>query len=154
MKAIKTHCYLCNCRCGILAWVDGGRIVKIEGDPDCLKNEGALCVRGRAMLEFMYDEDRMRYPLRRKGDAWTRITWDEAFAGISEKLKRIAGEHGAASVGFFRGMSVYSWLVPTFLKRFANLYGSQNFFLQCVDLHRSEDPRQQVHLRSRHLHLR
>ena len=60
MEIIKTHCKICNCRCGILVHVEKGHILKIEGDKGCLKNNGALCIKGRAMLEFIYDEDRLK----------------------------------------------------------------------------------------------
>ena len=33
-KIIKTACYLCHGGCILLAHVKGGKLVKLEGDPD------------------------------------------------------------------------------------------------------------------------
>ena len=55
MRIVKTYCKICNSRCGILAHAENGKIKKIKGDPNCKKNRGALCVKGSAMLEFLYD---------------------------------------------------------------------------------------------------
>ena len=128
MEIIKTHCKICNCRCGILVHVEKGHILKIEGDKGCLKNNGALCIKGRAMLEFIYDEDRLKYPMKRKGRKWQRVDWDDALGYISDKLNVIKSRYGAEAVAFYRGMSVYSWLTSTYFKRLANVYGSPNFF--------------------------
>ena len=111
MEVTKTHCYICNCRCGVLAYVENGRVKKVEGDPACEKNEGALCIKGRSMLELVYDEDQIGYPIKRHGSAWKRISWEDALSEISERLLSLKHEFGPESFVLYRGMSVYSWLI-------------------------------------------
>lgn len=81
MRIIKTYCKICNCKCGILAYIEGDKIEKVEGDPDCEKNKGALCVKGRAMLELLYDKDRLKYPIKK------RVTGGRGFLGRMHWMK-------------------------------------------------------------------
>jgi len=124
---IKTHCKICNCRCGIVATVNDGRVEKISGDPECKKNDGALCIKGKVMLELLYDPDRLLYPMVRQGENWNRLSWDSALTQIARKLLQLKATHGPQSVAIYRGMSVYSWLVAVFLNRFGMAFGTPNF---------------------------
>jgi len=59
--------------------------------------EGGLCAKGEAALQVLYDPNRLNKPLRRtnpeKGlfadPRWKEITWEEAFAEIVPRLKKI-----------------------------------------------------------------
>ena len=43
-KVVKTVCQGCHCCCGVLVHVKGGKVVKIEGDPENPLNEaGGPC---------------------------------------------------------------------------------------------------------------
>lgn len=128
MPTIKTHCKICNCRCGIIATVEEGRVVKVAGDPDCRKNDGALCIKGKAMLELLYDPDRLLHPMARRGEAWDRLPWDAALSEIADKLNDIKEKYGPESVAIYRGMSVYSWLVDSQVRRLAGAFGTPNLF--------------------------
>ncbi len=126
MEIVRTYCKICNCRCGIVAHVEGGKIVKVKGDPDCEKNLGKLCIKGRSMLELVYDADRLLHPMMRENQRWKPISWEDAFITIAERLKVSKGQFGPQSVAFYRGMSIYSVLPMVFLQRLANIYGSPN----------------------------
>jgi formate dehydrogenase (coenzyme F420) alpha subunit len=126
MEIVKSYCKICNCRCGIIAQVEGGRIVQVKGDPDCEKNEGRLCVKGRAMLELLYDADRLLHPMVSENQQWKAVSWDDALDRIAERLQALKRQFGPESVAFYRGMAVYSVLPMISLQRFANLYGSPN----------------------------
>jgi len=128
MPEIRTHCKICNCRCGIIATVEDGKVVKVTGDPDCRKNDGSLCVKGRAMLELLYDPDRLLHPMVRRGEDWERHSWDSALDEIAGKLNDIKQKYGPESVAIYRGMSVYSWLVDSQVRRLANAFGTPNLF--------------------------
>src|SRR3972149_4844492 len=71
-KEIPTVCMYCAVGCGQLAAVEGGRIINIEGDPDNPINQGALCCKGNADIQIVYNERRpMRAWYRRpNGEAW------------------------------------------------------------------------------------
>ncbi|MFZ3113279.1 MAG: formate dehydrogenase subunit alpha, partial [Methanothrix sp.] len=75
---VPTVCPYCAAGCGFFIAVQKGRALGIEYMPDHPVNEGALCSKGNAVLEILDHPDRLRTPLRRKGDGWERISWDEA----------------------------------------------------------------------------
>jgi anaerobic selenocysteine-containing dehydrogenase len=126
MKIIRTYCKICNSRCGILAYIENGKIKKIKGDPNCEKNCGALCIKGKSMLEFLYDTDRLAYPAKKHHDRWVRLSWDDALDEIAERLSFLKNEFGPECVALYRGMPVNSLILDIYLKRFANIFGTPN----------------------------
>src|ERR1700738_2082569 len=114
----------CPDACGVLITVDGGRAIKIQGDPAHPVTRGFLCAKVTKYLDRVYSPDRVLYPMRRvagKGIAgegaratrsgragtpvapqsvenFERITWDEALDEITARLKSIAAEFGSEAI--------------------------------------------------------
>ena len=90
--------------CGIKTYVnDAGELVKVEGDENHPITNGRLCVRCLTIPDYVYNPDRMRYPMKRaredRGkDKWERISWDEAFDLIAEKVAYYKETYGAESI--------------------------------------------------------
>ena len=84
-----TVCNFCSCGCGMVGHVLDGRLVNLEGDPDHVVNEGALCVKGSAMLATHASPQRLRSPRYRApgSERWVEISWDEALDKLARKLK-------------------------------------------------------------------
>lgn len=126
-EVIKTNCRGCHGGCGVLVHVRDGTIIKIEGDPDFPTNHGSICSKGLAFQQLVYHPDRVKYPLKRigkKGEGkWERISWDEAFGTIVNKLKQVIKENGAESIVLAQGTSREG---EAFLARFGNLLGTPN----------------------------
>lgn len=93
--------------CGLRLHVDGGRIVKVEGDPDSPLNRGTVCAKGLAQVERLNHPDRLLYPLKRagaRGDGkWTRITWEEALSTIAAKMRDYLERGEAGRIAFAQG---------------------------------------------------
>ena len=89
-KAIPINCHVCNIQDGAIAYVEDGRIVKLEGNPEHVSTRGRLCAKGNSGMWYTYDPDRILYPLKRVGargeGKWKRISWDEALAEVAQKL--------------------------------------------------------------------
>jgi thiosulfate reductase/polysulfide reductase chain A len=127
-KTIKTICFECHSRCGVLVEVKDGRIEGIKGDKDHPFSHGYLCPKGRACKEIVYHPERITEPLvRKKGKksgSFEPVSWDVALDIISEKLLESGDKWGAESVvfgsGTTRGMAPY-------LSRFLSIFGSPNF---------------------------
>jgi anaerobic selenocysteine-containing dehydrogenase len=126
-EVIKTNCRGCHGGCGVLVHVRDGTIIKIEGDPDFRTNHGSMCSKGLAFQQLVYHPDRVKYPLKRAGKKgegkWQRISWDEAFDTIVNKLKQVIKENGAESIVLAQGTSREG---EAFLARFGNLLGTPN----------------------------
>ncbi|NYE03575.1 anaerobic selenocysteine-containing dehydrogenase [Bacillus niacini] len=92
----------CPDQCGLLLHKEDGRIVKVEGDPEHPVTKGNICNKVRNMAERIYDETRLKYPMRRIGakgeDKFERISWDEAIATITSKWKTLIESDGPESI--------------------------------------------------------
>jgi anaerobic selenocysteine-containing dehydrogenase len=118
-------CSLCPSGCGILARVADGHVVKLEGNPMHPINLGALCPKGQAAPELLYNPDRLTGPMKRTGSGqWEAITWDEATQLVAQKLNdlRAAGhpERAAFLYGETRGQ------MRPLIERFMQAVGSPN----------------------------
>ena len=93
-KAIPSACWQCVTRDGIVGFVEDGRLVKIEGNPELPRTNGKLCARGQAGVNVLYNPDRLLHPLKRVGrrgeGRWQQISWDEAL-GLLVDGGEIAG---------------------------------------------------------------
>ncbi len=105
---VKTFCArMDHGGCGILVHLEGGKISKIEGDPDCPLNRGTICAKGLAQIEKLSHPERLLSPLKRtagRGEGkWARISWEEALETIAQKLKEIIEHSGPEAVAFAQG---------------------------------------------------
>ncbi len=126
---VKTYCArMDHGGCGILAHVENGRITKIEGNPDSPLNRGTICAKGLAQIEKLNHPDRIKYPMKRKGERgkgkWERISWDEALETIAEKISEIIKEDGPRAISFAQGTP--KGLELFLLIRLANLLNIPN----------------------------
>src|SRR5580700_6786685 len=71
-------CRECAAGCGIIVETRDGRAIKIEGNPAHPLNRGALCARGQAALQGLYNPDRYRQPMVRQGSELVPTSWDAA----------------------------------------------------------------------------
>ena len=78
-----TTCRECSAACGVIAETRDGRVIKLEGNPEHPLNRGALCARGQAALQGLYNPDRFRGPMVKESGAWKAITWDDALTRVS-----------------------------------------------------------------------
>ncbi len=95
LVAIPTTCNMCPAGCGIIAYLNGERLVQILGNPLHPNNRGGICAKGIAGINLVNDPERLLYPLKRIGprgtDQWTRITWDEAILTLTSRMRNLIG---------------------------------------------------------------
>jgi thiosulfate reductase/polysulfide reductase chain A len=126
VQEIFSACDMCFNKCGLIARVEGGVVKKLDPNPKSLKSRGMLCARGNAGIKQLYDPDRLKYPLLRKGargeGRWQRLSWDAALDHAAEQLDRIGKEYTRCGFLFMAGTDMQS----TFVHHFAEVYGSYN----------------------------
>jgi len=124
----RAICFGCWLQGGVLATVEDGKVVKIEGEPDHPVNRGWICERSKAFIEHLYHPDRLNYPLKRVGargeNKWQKISWEQGLDEIAEKLRRIKENYGAEAIATTAGTGRSSHRI--FASRFMNLLGSPN----------------------------
>ena len=78
-----TFCRICEPFCGMIATVEGDRLVSLRPDKDHPLSQGYACPKGLAYTEIQNDPDRVRYPMQRQPDgSFARVSWDDAMADI------------------------------------------------------------------------
>jgi len=92
-------CNFCACGCGMICHVKDGELINLEGDPDHVINEGALCAKGAAMSASHTSDKRLKKPRYRAPGAteWTEITWEEALDKVAHKIKSSRDANWTAS---------------------------------------------------------
>lgn len=121
-------CGLCGSSCLIDATVENGQIVEVQKATGHPHVKGKLCVRGAALKQYIHHKDRLQYPMKRTGPKGThqfeRITWEEAYKIIADRLTATKAESGAKSTIFYCGHP--KWY-RQFYAELAAQYGSPNF---------------------------
>ena len=133
VKKVRGYCVLCTAHCATVATVEDGRVTRLDADHDH-PNGGAICVKGKAAPELVYNGERLDYPLRRtnpKGaddPGWERVSWDEALDDIAARLLSIRERYGAEAIAMARGTASGTSVddVSQWSTRLLNRIGSPN----------------------------
>jgi len=132
-QKIAAFCTQCRSRCGCIAEVNEGRLLKITPLPGHPSGD-QLCPKGRAAPELVYHPDRLLTPMRRsapKGSAdpkWQSISWDEALDSIVQKMRDIAASDGPEQTAFSVTTPSGSHISDSinWIERLIRAYGSPN----------------------------
>jgi len=128
LKVYKSACRMCHGGCGCLVYVEKGKIIKVAGDPGSPLNKGKLCAKGQSSIEHLYHPARLKYPMQRSGrrgeGKWERISWDEAFEKIVNKINEIKEKYGVESIVIGQGTGRHHF---HHVVRFANELGTPNW---------------------------
>jgi len=134
VEQIATNCEMCFWRCGVLAEVRDGKVVKLAGNPDHPLTAGRLCARGNAGSQLLYDPDRLKRPMLRTGargqGKFRDISWDQALDFLAARMTDLKRKHGAESLAFFPH-GVASTFFATLMKAFGTPNSAEPAFSQC-----------------------
>ena len=88
--------------CSLIAHVDNGKVVRIQGDPDQPYTAGFACGKVNRDSDLVNSPERIATPLRRTGPKgsgqFEPITWDEALDAIAQRWKSIIAESGPLAI--------------------------------------------------------
>lgn len=106
MKEIRrTTCNRdCPDACRILAHVEDGKVVRLQGDPAHPVTRGFLCYRTNQFLPLHYSPARLTSPLlrREREGELVPVSWGEALDFVAERLATIKRESGPAAIFHYR----------------------------------------------------
>ncbi|UWG99020.1 molybdopterin-dependent oxidoreductase [Dehalobacter sp. DCM] len=107
----------CHNSCGILLYTKDGKLEKVEGDPLNPFNNGKLCMRCENLVEAVNHPDRLKYPMKRVGERgenkWERISWDEAYETIVNKVNYYKQTYGPECIVGVHGTGRnINWQIP------------------------------------------
>ena len=99
----KTSCALCAQNCGLQVQVEDNRMVKVRPDKDNPRSQGYVCRKGLNITYHQHHHDRLTHPLKKAGDAFEKISWDQAIEEIAARLNSIIDQHGPKSFAYMGG---------------------------------------------------
>ena len=127
---IHSMCEMCVWRCGLIAKVKDGRVVKLDGNPEHPHSRGNLCPRGQSGLMNTYDPDRVLTPLIRVGKRgegiFRQASWDEALDIVAKNMLKIKEKYGPEAMVF---SSTHNLSQPLF-ENLLYAFGSPNYGTQ------------------------
>ncbi len=124
-KKVKTICTYCSVGCGVIAEVVNGVWVRQEPASDHPISIGGHCCKGADMIDRVRSEKRLRHPMEKVNGEWKRISWDDAFTKISQKMAALREKYGPDSM-MFLGSSKVSGEQSYYIRKFAAFYGTNN----------------------------
>lgn len=115
-RLVRTVCpHDCPDQCSILAHVEDGRLIRVEGDPDHPFTRGFLCGKVNRYPELVHSPERLLYPLKRTGPKgegrFARISWEEALDTIAARWPE-AGPDGLFGMAFSGTMGLINTNLP------------------------------------------
>jgi formate dehydrogenase major subunit len=127
LEVKRTVCTHCSVGCAIDAVVQNGVWVRQEPVFDSPLNLGAHCAKGASVREhgITHDSHRLKYPVKLEGGKWKRISWDQAYEEISQKMLAIRKESGPDAL-FLVGSSKHNNEQAELLCKWARLWGTNN----------------------------
>ncbi|HWM06497.1 MAG TPA: molybdopterin-dependent oxidoreductase, partial [Actinophytocola sp.] len=96
-------CNLCEACCGLELTLEKGEVTTIRGNRDDPLSRGYICPKGVSLADIHTDPDRLRRPVRRVGDEWVEIGWDQALDLVADGLAAAINRHGPDALGVYLG---------------------------------------------------
>ncbi len=122
-------CTLCEATCGVAIELDGDQVISVRGDDADPFSKGYICPKGTALADLHEDPDRLRRPMRRDGDTWHEIGWDEALDFVASKLREIQKRHGPHAVAVYQGNpTAHNLGLLTYGQLFLRTLGTRNMY--------------------------
>lgn len=128
----RAICHFCYGRCRVLIHTENGRFV--GSDEDTTYPLGPhdpptqACLKRVYYKEFIDHPQRLSFPLKRVGEKgegkWRRISWDQAFDEIANKLQKLKDKYGPETLSLTSGTLRTT---GQFRGRFFHLFGSPNY---------------------------
>ncbi|GGI87015.1 formate dehydrogenase [Shewanella hanedai] len=121
----RTVCSACAVGCGLYAEVQNGVWTGQEPAFDHPFNAGGHCAKGAALREHGHGEKRLKYPMKLVDGKWKKLSWEQAFNEVGDKMLDIRKESGPDSV-YFMGSAKFSNEGCYMYRKLAAMWGTNN----------------------------
>lgn len=129
METKPTYCRICEAACGLLADVEGSRVVRLRPDPKHVVSRGFVCAKGTRFAEIHHASDRVDHPLMRAPGGFTRVSWDRALEDIGRRLRDIRKTYGPHAIATYVGNPMaFSYAGTLASHALSKAIGSRNHF--------------------------
>ena len=102
---VYRSCPTCEASCGLKLEIDPARqdILSIKGDDLDPRSRGYVCAKSQAFAHVHGDPERLRRPVKRVGDEWVEVDWDEALDAVAHRLAEVRAQHGKDAIALYYG---------------------------------------------------
>lgn len=121
----KSICPFCSVGCSIWAEVRNGVWVGQEPVFESPINMGTHCCKGASAREVAIGERRTKYPMKKVGGQWVRLSWEQAIDEIGDELLRIREQYGPDSV-YWLGSAKFTNEMAYLFRKFSAFWGTNN----------------------------
>jgi anaerobic selenocysteine-containing dehydrogenase len=92
-----SYCRICAAACGIVATVDGDRVLQVRGDDEHPVSRGYTCSKGRGLAAWHHSPRRLDRPRLRGRD----VSWTELLEDLAERLGSIVEVTGPDAIALY-----------------------------------------------------
>lgn len=127
-------CNYCEAMCGVKITYDpdaptDDKKIAVKPDKDDPFSQGSMCPKAAALGALYFDPDKLKLPVKKTGDQWQQISWQEAYDTIEKKIKSIRRTYGENSIASYMGNPiVHNFGMMVFIKTLLRAIGSKNIF--------------------------
>lgn len=97
-RKTRTVCTYCGVGCNLEVSTNNGSIQSIQAPYDAEVNAGQTCLKGRYAFKFYNHPERLDSPMIRKNGVLKKVSWDEAYEFIADRLRRYKKDFGPDSI--------------------------------------------------------
>ncbi len=118
-EVTRTICTYCGVGCNLDVSTRNGEILSIQAPYDADANGGHTCLKGRYAFKFYNHPDRLTSPMIKRNGALEKVSWDEAYDFIVDKLQAIRAMHGPdaiAGISSARTPNEENYLMQKFMR--------------------------------------
>ena len=94
----RTICTYCGVGCNLEVSTSNGEILSITAPYDAEVNQGHTCLKGRYAFKFYDHPERLNSPMIKRNGKFEKVTWDEVYDYIANKLNGYKEEFGPDSM--------------------------------------------------------
>ncbi len=130
-ETLYRSCPTCEASCGLQLELDKDTqdIVRISGDQQDHRSTGYVCAKSQAFHHIYKDPERLRRPVKRVGEEWQEISWQQAFDEICDKLGGIREQYGKDSIAMYYGNpNGHNFATGLYTPLFINMLNTERFF--------------------------
>lgn len=116
---VRTVCTYCGVGCNLEVAKKENTILSIRAPYDAEVNQGHTCLKGRYAFRFYNHPDRLRHPMIRRNGELEKVSWEEAYDFIAERLGDIREKYGSdaiAGISSSRCTNEENYLMQKFIR--------------------------------------
>jgi formate dehydrogenase len=99
----RTYCHICVCLCGLEVSSENNKIIRILPDKTNPFNWRDFCIKAGSANEVRDHPKRLLSPMKRIGDKYVEVSYEQAIREIAVQLSSIRKRYGANAIAAYLG---------------------------------------------------